>query len=121
MGDRFGGYVLYLDGDRLHFDFNDFGKHTRLVSEVRCPRAQPPSATVTASRGQAVLLIDGREVAVATLTTTPSTVTTWSGMDVGRDVGSPVSDVYAERGSFPFTAGKLQRVELRLREAPAPR
>lgn len=122
MGDRFGGYVLYVDGDRLHFDYNDFGKHTRLVSRI----AVPAGAITVGYRyhktgdftGRATLLIDGREVATATLTTTPTQVTSWAGMDVGRDVGSPVSDVYADRGGFPFAAGRLQRVVLQLQEQP---
>jgi arylsulfatase len=118
MGDRFGGYVFYIMDNRLYFDCNDFGKHIVIASNVEVPTGKIKVGYVyrrTADfQGDASLLINGREVAKTRLATTPTVTTTWAGMDVGRDVGSPVSDAYAAHAEFEFPIGQLQKVVLRL-------
>lgn len=113
-GDRFGGYVFYVRDNRLHFEFNDFGSMTQVVSGSELPLG-PSTLAVAFDRtadfkGRVALKVDEREVASALLQTTPTVSLSWSSIDVGSDVGSPVSDVYVDRGVFAFAPGQLKDV-----------
>lgn len=116
MGDRFGGYVLYVRDKRLYFDFNDFGTHTVLVSDTELPVGRSTVAfefrRVGDFTGTGRLSIDGRAAGEREFTMRPAIVLSWAGMDVGRDVPSPVSDAYADKREFAFPASQLTEVTI---------
>lgn len=114
-GDRFSGYVLYILDNRLVFDFNDFGKHQVITSDIPVPvgRAIKLEFDFTKSRdfqGLGKLSFNGRPAGQGELTMTPSLVQTWASTDVGLDAGSKVSDAYA--GNKEFAYPKEQFIEL---------
>jgi arylsulfatase A-like enzyme len=112
------GVSLFVQDDQLVFDYNCFGDHHLVESEVRVP-VGPSVVGVQFLRkgraGQATLVIDGRpsgSLSVPFAMTLISSV----GPSVGYDHGSPVSERY--RGSFPFE-GELDRLEITLTRQPA--
>jgi hypothetical protein len=59
--------------------------------------------------------MDGKEVAhTAVKRTVPAAFTANETFDVGVDLGSPVSLIYAERRPFPF-GGKILKVHVELK------
>ncbi|WP_051908185.1 arylsulfatase [Sphingobium herbicidovorans] len=113
-GDRFGGYVFYVKENRLHFDFNDFGKHLVVTSSAQVPIGQSQLGYRFERTGDFVgrgtLTIDGRSVGSMELKSTPTVSISWSSTDIGLDVGSPVSDAYAEKQAFAFPKEQLKEV-----------
>jgi arylsulfatase len=119
-GDATSGYSLHVRDGRLVHDLNVGGEHHVVQSDrpvplgdcrlgVRATRSirPPPSGRGGGTRVNAfTLLIDGAPA--GTLETHLGFVNfiSWSGLDIGRDRGSPVSDYPAP---FGFT-GKLIRV-----------
>jgi arylsulfatase len=107
------GISLFVQDDRLVFDYNCFGDHHVAVSE----RPVPVGTSAIGVRfrrsgkgGQATLVIDGRESGTLSL---PFAMTMISsvGPSIGYDHGSPVSERY--RGHFPFE-GRLTRLDVSL-------
>jgi hypothetical protein len=102
-GTQNGGYALYLQGGRLHFDYNCFHAHTHVASRGRVPTGRvllgvevEPGAHGT---GTATITIAGApdgDVVIPMLSRTLSSL----GMDLGRCV-SPVCSDYAR--PFAFT------------------
>ncbi|MBU3688103.1 MAG: sulfatase [Acidimicrobiales bacterium mtb01] len=110
------GMSVYVEDDRLVFDYNIFGEH----HVVRSSESVPDGRSILSlafrregKAGSATLLIDGRDVgrlAIPFVMRTMSSV----GPSVGYDHGSPVADSYARRrDGFPFE-GRLDRLEIRL-------
>ena len=105
------GFSFFIDGNRLHFDYNAFGDHTVVSSEHEVPSG-PSEVAVRFVRdgttGSAELVIDGAScgrVDVPFVMRMMSSV----GADVGLDRLSPVSDRYT--GSFPF-GGAIRRLDV---------
>jgi arylsulfatase len=128
-GDATGGYSLYLQDGHLVHDLNVGGTHQILRSPAPVPPGRrtlslrmdvgplvltPPLPGVgrvpVPSSRQATLLVDGIEVASAPLRFGFQTMVSWSGLDIGRDRGSPVSHYDAP---FECTA-RLRRVTVTL-------
>ena len=128
-GDATSGYSLYLQDGHLVHDLNVGGQHQLLRSPAPVPAGRrrlavqvdigpmvlmPPRPAaggrpVPQSR-QATLLVDGAVVATAALRWGFNTMISWSGLDVGRDRGSPVSYYQA-----PFSfSGRLVQVTVTL-------
>jgi arylsulfatase len=64
---------------------------------------------------EVVLTVDGAEVARTTVKrTVPSAFTASETLDVGVDLGSPVSLDYFDRRPFPFS-GKIEKVKVELK------
>jgi arylsulfatase A-like enzyme len=108
-GDATSGYSLYVkDGYLLH-DLNIGGSHqivrsARTIPQGRCRlgfRMRRAEHT-----GTGTLLIDGEPAGEMTTRDMFRVLISWSGLDIGRDRGSPVSH-YAS--PFAFT-GKLSKV-----------
>ncbi|MGH9078753.1 MAG: sulfatase-like hydrolase/transferase, partial [Acidimicrobiales bacterium] len=107
------GVSLFIQDDRLVFDYNCFGDHHVGVSEQPVPIG--PSAVGVRFRrsgqvGQATLVVDGSDcgsLSVPFVMTMISSV----GPSVGYDHGSPVSERY--RGHYPFE-GQLTRLDVSL-------
>jgi arylsulfatase A-like enzyme len=113
-GNRNSGLSLFIDHDRLLFDYNCFGEHHvarsgidvpvgRAVVGVRFRRAGD-------GHGHATLVIDEAdcgEVEIPFVMYIVSSI----GSSVGYDHSSPVSDRY--QGPFPFQ-GTLDRIEIQI-------
>ncbi|RMH72546.1 MAG: arylsulfatase [Actinomyces sp.] len=107
------GLSLFVQGDRLVFDYNAFDDHTVIEST----RPVPLGASVVGvevrrdgRRGTARLLLDGEPDTAADLPLFMSTISS-VGPSVGYDHGSAVSRRYT--APFPFT-GALHRVDILL-------
>ena len=121
LGGASGGVTVYLDKGRLVYEYNMLviertqakspgalpaGKHTIEIDET-IPQPGAP-ATV-------VLSVDGVEVARTTVKrTVPGAFTASETLDVGVDLGSPVSLDYYDRAPFRFD-GKIEKVAVELK------
>jgi len=108
-GDATCGYSLFVREGRLVYDLNVGGRHAVTISERLLPtghhrlgvavRSTPDKRTIT-------LLIDGEAAGAGETDLGFHTLISWSGLDIGRDRGSPVADYAAP---FCFT-GALSKV-----------
>jgi arylsulfatase len=107
------GLSLFVEDDRLVFDYNAFGDHIVVTSD----RDVPVGASVVGvdfqrlgRDGSATVLIDGAPCGTVSI---PRVMRMMSsvGMTLGADLGSPVSEAY--RAPFAFT-GTLWRVDVQL-------
>ncbi|HLG46289.1 MAG TPA: arylsulfatase [Reyranella sp.] len=108
-GDMTCGYALYIKDGRLTYDMNVGGVHHVIASD----RPVPPGNRKLGlrmrrnnGRNVATLLIDGEAVGGFDEQLGFISFISWSGLDIGRDRGSPVSHYEAP---FEFT-GKLRKV-----------
>ncbi len=108
-GDATSGYSLFVRDNRLIYDMNVGGRHCQTVSD----RPIPPGHRrlgVAVSNGNDKrsirLLIDGEDAGAAETPLGFHTLISWSGLDIGRDRGSPVADYDAP---FAFS-GTLTKV-----------
>ena len=122
-GDATSGYSLYVQDGRLVHDWNVGGEHVIVRSEVAIPAAgahrlgvrvrrlspvEKPTLATGPGTSEITLVIDGAPAGrIETKLGFPGSVS-WSGLDIGRDRGSPVSLYEAP---FAFT-GHLLRVEV---------
>jgi len=122
-GDATSGYCLYVQDGRLVHDWNVGGEHVIVRSEVAIPAAgahrlgvrvrrlspvEKPTLATGPGTSEITLVIDGAPAGrIETKLGFPGSVS-WSGLDIGRDRGSPVSLYEAP---FAFT-GHLLRVEV---------
>ena len=115
-GDQGGGYMLYVEHDRLLLAHNAYGDMTVLdcgtladgASSIRLAVENPGSLKWNAS-----VAVDGATVAQAPGLVSLMAMAPFEGIDVGVDRRSPVSwDVYERHGPFPYT-GLLESVTYR--------
>ena len=113
LGTENAGVSLFIQNDRLVFDYNIFGDHHVVTSSEEVPEG----ASVVGVRfrrakndADVVLYVNDREVASAHL---PFLMRMFSSiaMSVGADKGSPVSRLYLDE--FPFE-GRVERVDIQL-------
>lgn len=119
-GDATSGYSLYVKDGRLVHDLNIGGGHEIVTSDrsiapgarrlgIRVERLRRESEPAKGARtgfSRYTLLIDGEPAGSMTTQLAFNTLISWSGLDIGRDRGSPVSHYAAP---FEFT-GTLSRV-----------
>lgn len=108
-GDATSGYSLYMQGGRLHHTLNIGGQITTLSSDqFVAPSVRRLGVDVRQSEGEKAitLLIDGAPAGALKTTAGFAMLISWSGLDIGRDRGSPVG-LYA--APFEFT-GHLKKV-----------
>ncbi len=121
-GDATSGYSLYMRDGKLVHDLNIGGEHQIVVSDRDVPigarklgvrvnrltrEAQPKMGTDMGLSAY-TLLIDGEPAGMLQTRLSFASLISWSGLDIGRDRGSPVSHYEAP---FEFT-GKLLRVRV---------
>ena len=112
-GTQNSGLSLFVQDDRLVFDYNCFGDHHVVRSRSRW---RPGHGVVgvrfrrTGSAGTATLVVDGAEVGSVEVPFAMRMISS-VGASVGYDHGSPVSTAYD--GEFPFE-GRLERVDIQL-------
>ena len=115
QGDVNGGYVLWLEEDELHYEYNHQGTRYYAAGPADLqPGTHLLSMNFTKTGtlcGTAKLLVDGSVVATQHLDHTARYMIGWQGLEIGRDALSPISDRYP-RG-FAFT-GTIETVEFSL-------
>jgi arylsulfatase len=119
-----GGHSLYLKDKRLKYAFNWVGTTLQTIESdreitpgrhafavafvVNGPNADP---AMPGFAGNATLYIDDEEVGSGSLVTQPgSFCLVGDGICVGRDSASPVTPDYADRGTYEFTGGTIEKV-----------
>ncbi|MBN8961468.1 MAG: arylsulfatase [Rhizobiales bacterium] len=121
-GDATSGYSLYIKARRLVHDLNIGGHHHLVTSESeitsgvhrlgvhveRLRRTAPPALGARTGVSEYRLMIDGEAAGMIQTQLGFHNLISWSGLDIGRDRGSPVSHYEAP---FAFS-GKLLRVEV---------
>jgi len=121
-GDATSGYSLYIKDGRLVHDLNIGGHHHLVTADrgiaagahrygvrvERLRRTEPPAKGARTGVTRYTLTIDGEPAGSIETQLGFHNFIAWSGLDIGRDRGSPVSH-YAE--PFTFT-GRLLRVEV---------
>jgi arylsulfatase A-like enzyme len=119
-GDATSGYSLYVRDGHLVHDLNIGGGHEIVTSDRKLPsgahrlgvrverlrRQSEPAKGARTGLSEYTLLIDGEAAGTLQSQLAFHTLISWSGLDIGRDRGSPVSHYAAP---FEFT-GKLLRV-----------
>jgi arylsulfatase len=99
-----GGYALFVQSERLCFDYNYFHAHTTVVSQAPIPQGHCVLGVAVepdgSGGGKATLLIDGRDAGTVVLPKLSRTLSSL-GMDFGRSV-SPVTEAFDR--PFAFTA-----------------
>jgi arylsulfatase len=117
-GDATSGYSLYVQEGRLHHTLNIGGRRESLTSDRPVPAgAHRLGVTVRklAEGRRFILTIDGEAVGAGDTTLGFATLISWSGLDIGRDRGSPVAPYAA-----PFAyAGTLKKVTVTMDEDQA--
>ena len=115
-GDQGGGYMLYVEQNRLLFAHNAYGDMTVLdcgpladgASSVRLAMENPGNLVWNAA-----VSVDGATAAEAPGLVSLMAMAPFEGIDVGVDRRSPVSwDLYERHGPFPYT-GELKAVTYR--------
>ncbi|MFO1014296.1 MAG: arylsulfatase [Caulobacteraceae bacterium] len=109
-GDMTCGYSLYVQNGRLHYDMNVGGQHLIISSDRPVPESGRHVLGVrvdnTPAKRVITLTIDGVAVGSGENALAFTSFISWSGLDIGRDRGSPVSLYEAP---FSFT-GNLTKV-----------
>lgn len=118
-GNENSGLSVFVQDDRLVFDYNCFGEHHVVESGTEVP-VGPTELGVRFRRladgGEATLVIDGADAGLLTVPFVMRMISS-VGSSVGCDHGSPVSDRY--HGEFAFE-GTIERLEIELvRNRPA--
>ncbi|MGK2947485.1 MAG: arylsulfatase, partial [Acidimicrobiales bacterium] len=112
-GNENSGLSLFVDGDRLVFDYNAFGDHHLVESDVEVP----VGASVLGVRfrrgddgGDVTLVIDGDDCGALHVPLVMRMISS-VGASVGHDRGSPVSKRYHDENPFQ---GDLERIDIDL-------
>jgi arylsulfatase len=115
-GDQGGGYVLYIENDRLHFVYNEYGplhevSGGRLAAGRHLIRIQ--ARAIPNFRWTLVLSLNETEVGRIGSVRMLLGMAPFAGIDIGIDRGGPVSwSLHERHGSFPYT-GQLHSVSYR--------
>ena len=112
-GNENSGLSVFIDGDRLVFDYNCFGDHHVVESEVAVPVGQSVVGVEfrrSDDGGDATLVINGDACGSMHVPFVMRMISS-VGASVGHDHGSPVSKRYT--GENPFR-GRLERVDIAL-------
>lgn len=121
VGGSGGGLSIYMDKGYLVYEYNMMiienysmqtkkpipaGKHQIIVStKISAP----------GKSGSVTILIDEKEAGTVELArTVPAAFSATESFDVGRDLGSPVSQRYAQRRPFEFN-GKINSLTVKLK------
>ncbi len=115
LGNGNAGLSVFVQDDRLVFDYNAFGDHTVVESETPLPVGAATLGVrfhrVSGGNGAAAtLVVDDQPVGSAEIPFAMRVITS-VGSSVGYDHGMPVSERYD--GSFPFE-GVLHSVDIQL-------
>jgi arylsulfatase len=119
MGNGNSGLSVFVDGDRLVFDYNCFGDHHVAESTMPVPTGESVVGVRfrrTGSTAVADVVVDGEPCGSVEIPFVMRIISS-VGASVGLDYGAPVSERYDDE--FPF-AGTLRRVDIELVSASRP-
>jgi arylsulfatase len=107
IGDSFGGLVLFSRGGKTFFVYNGEQQMT-VVDDLPVEPGDVQfileHKALGERRGSGAITINGRRVAESiSMSPTMLMTVTGEGLDVGLDRRSKVSDLYQDRGSFPYS------------------
>lgn len=115
VGNRFGGYTLFVKDGRLTFEYNAGDARYVATSAGHVPSGEHVLSMEFVKtgklEGRATLSIDGEEVGSVDCPRTWAINPARSGLYCGRDIGASVSDAY--RAPFAFT-GTIRSVSVTL-------
>jgi arylsulfatase A-like enzyme len=121
LGGAGGGLTLYMDQGQLVYEYNMmiieryFARSSKKLSAGKHKIEVDTKIAKPGAPGEVVLTVDGAEVARTTVKrTVPAAFTASETLDVGVDLGSPVSLDYFDRAPFAFN-GKIDQVLVELR------
>jgi arylsulfatase len=112
-GTQNAGFSWYIKDGRMIFDYNVFTDHQVVRSDRAVPEGECRIGVALAregAQGTIALFIDGHECGTLQLPLVMRTITS-TGMDVGRNSLSPITDDYQR--PFVFT-GKIKRLRIQL-------
>jgi arylsulfatase len=117
-GDATSGYSLYVQAGRLHHTLNIGGRRETVTSDRPVPAGEHRLGVTVRKLAEGrrfTLTIDGEAVGSGDTALGFATLISWSGLDIGRDRGSPVA-----RYAAPFAyAGALKKVTVTMDEDQA--
>ena len=103
-GGRFGGWSLYIQGNRLHYTVNHYGERSRVSSSVAIPMdlatLRVDVAKVADDEGRVAFYLDDRHAGGGSLAPFRAYNFANEPLEVGRDGQTPVDDCY--ESPFPF-------------------
>lgn len=106
-GDQLGGYILYVEGGRLQFGHNAYGKLDRVSVAPILPGHHVVTIDAAASPDVTwnyFFAIDGENRANLPDQTQLVGMAPWTGISVGRDARGPVIwDLHQQHGTFRYT------------------
>ncbi len=121
LGGAAGGLTLYMDKGYLMYEYNMMlieqysAKSTTRLKAGKYTIEINTSIAKPGAPGTVVIAVDGEEVISSDLKrTVPLAFTATETFDVGMDLGSPVSNNYAERRPFAFD-GKIKTLKVHLK------
>lgn len=119
VGGSSGGVSVYVDQGKLVYEYNLLLLERTIVSSKRALSAGEHTVEVhedipnAGGPGAITLKIDGKDVANGNIPrTVPGAFTASETLDIGRDLGAPVSRAYSHRAPFAFN-GQIKSVEVR--------
>lgn len=119
------GYTLYIQDGKVVYEYNFFGKaHYKVESKQPVPAGevtitleytqQPFKPFVETTGGPAQLFINGQLAGVGEIeNAVPGRFTVTETLDIGKDLGSAVSEAYRDKLPFAFT-GKIKGVAIEI-------
>jgi hypothetical protein len=127
-GGTSGGYTLFVQDGRVHYEYNFFGKEIYRVSSAdRLPAGEveivldyeqkPFKRFVETTGGPATLRVNGKVVGAGMIeNAVVGRFSATETLDIGMDLGATVSAAYREKAPFAFT-GTIRDVSIELKEA----
>ena len=122
LGGASGGLTLFLDNGQLVYEYNMMiiERYVARTRERLTPGKHEIEVDTTIAKpgapAKVILKVDGKEVARTTVKrTVPAAFTASETLDIGVDLGSPVSLDYFDRRPFPFN-GTIVQVDVELRQ-----
>ncbi|MFJ7729206.1 arylsulfatase [Neobacillus sp. NPDC097160] len=118
LGNYESGYTLYIKDNKLVYEYNIGTKIYRAESDIGVPVGQTTIKyefnPTELHKGIGSLYINNKKTGEVTIDQTHKFKVSFEGLDIGRDTHYPVSPVYKDKGTFPFT-GELEKVVYELK------
>jgi arylsulfatase len=118
-GGLYGGYSLYVEDNRLVYEYNAYNEDRFLIrSDAELPEGEVELKAVYEvnqnKTGTVTLLVNGEQVGQGQVSRThPGQFSLSETFDVGEDTGTPVSRSYTRENAF---AGRLDKVVVALEQ-----
>ena len=120
LGTSYGGIALFVKDGYLTYEYNFFGFDRTIIRSAHPIHAGPAAVSVEMKMGWGIrnlpatvtMAINGDEVASGKVPETVNMYFTYTGtLDIGKDLGSPVSLQYFDQAPFAFN-GEIKSVDI---------